>query len=253
MGGAVESLRRFRHIQTNVSICFGLDARSSYTGRAVVRVPFFLGPTNLLMGASAEPGSTSASLLERVRRLDGDAWERLCALYSPVVYGWCRRAGLQESDAADVVQNVFRSVLRGIGDFRGKTRGGSFRGWLWAITRNEVRLFYRTQGSVPQALGGSEAQRRFAEQPDGLADIGAADLDTAEPDSAQTRRRVVHRALELVRGDFSESTWAAFSQISFEGRSISEVAANLGMAENAVRQAKFRVLRRLREELDGQF
>lgn len=227
---------------------FGLVARSSYTGRADIPVLAFPCPTNLLMGASAEPGSTSASLLERVRRLDGDAWERLCALYSPVVYGWCRRAGLQESDAADVVQNVFRSVLRGIGDFRGKTRVGSFRGWLWAITRNEVRLFYRTQGSVPQALGGSEAQRRFAEQPD-----GTTDLDAAEPDSAQTRRRVVHRALELVRGDFSKSTWAAFSQISFEGRSISEVAANLGMAENAVRQAKFRVLRRLREELDGQF
>ncbi len=204
------------------------------------------------MGASAEPSSTSASLLERVRRLDGDAWERLCALYTPVVYGWCRRAGLQESDAADAVQEVFRSVFRGIGDFRGKVHGGSFRGWLWAITRNEVRLFYRTQGSVPQALGGSEAQRRFAEQPDGLADLDAIDLDDAEPDPAQTRRRVVHRALDLVRGDFGESTWESFSRITLQGRSISEVAAELGMAENDVRQAKFRVLRRLREELDGQ-
>jgi RNA polymerase sigma-70 factor (ECF subfamily) len=194
---------------------------------------------------STEPSSTSHSLLQRVRRLDPDAWERLCALYGPVVYGWCRRAGLQESDAADAMQDVFRSVFRGIGDFQKDGPSGSFRGWLWTITRNQVRLFFRKQGRVPQAFGGSDAQRQFAEQPEGVDDDEPAD-------DVETRRQILHHALELVRGDFTPATWDAFARVTLQGEPIPDVAAALGMTDNAVRQAKFRVLRRLREELDGQ-
>jgi RNA polymerase sigma-70 factor (ECF subfamily) len=208
------------------------------------------------MTSSSQPlaeaaGSTSASLIERVRRLDADAWQRLCALYGPVVYGWCRRSGLQDSDAADAVQEIFRSVFRGIADFRGRQqdgRGGSFRGWLWTITRNQVRLFFRNQEKRPQALGGSDAQRRLAQQPDAFAALEEPDPD----DWSATRQRIVHRALELIRGDFLPTTWEAFSRVTLQGLSIQEVAAALGLTVNAVRQAKFRVLRRLSEELQGQ-
>jgi RNA polymerase sigma-70 factor, ECF subfamily len=193
---------------------------------------------------STDLSSTSNSLLQRVRRLDAEAWERLCALSGPLVYGWCRRAGLQESDAADATQDVFRSVFRGIGDFQNDGQAGSFRGWLWTITRNQVNLFFRKQGRSPQAFGGSDAQARLAEQPDGL--------DVPEPDDAEFRRQILHRALELVRGDFTPSTWDAFARVTLQGEAIPDVAAALSMTDNAVRQAKFRVLRRLREELDGQ-
>lgn len=184
-----------------------------------------------------------------MRCFDGAAWERLSVLYGPVVYGWCRRAGLQDNDAADAVQEVFRSVFRGIAEFRGadnSQNGGSFRGWLWVITRNQVRLFLRRQDNVTPAVGGTDAQIRFAEQPD-----ATPETDEAEPDAEQTRRLLLHRALDLVKWDFNETTWAAFARITLQGRSIPEVAVELGLSDNAVRQAKFRVLRRLREELDG--
>lgn len=170
-------------------------------------------------------------------------------LYSPVVYGWCRRAGLQDNDAADVSQDVFRMVWQGIAEFRGieehKNRT-SFRGWLWAITRNQVRLFFRRHEAVPQAAGGTDAQIRFSNQPDGVRQLGET-----EPDPEETRQRLLHRALELVKGDFNELTWQVFSSVTLQERSIQDVAAEFGLTENAVRQAKFRVLRRLREELDG--
>lgn len=65
-----------------------------------------------------------------------------------------------------------------------------------------------------------------------------------------TQRRLLHRALDLIRKDFNQITWTAFSRIALENREIQDVAKELGLTENAVRQAKFRVLRRLREELD---
>jgi RNA polymerase sigma-70 factor (ECF subfamily) len=158
---------------------------------------------------------------------------------------------LQSSDAADVSQDVFKIVLQKIGDFRGlqdeqPRNGGSFRCWLWTLTRNQVRLSIRKQGHEPKAFGGSSAHQRFMEH--------VADLDEDEPsESLSLRRRIVRRTLELVRGDFSPRTWDAFIRLVFENRSNAEVAAELGISENSIRQAKFRVLRRLREELDGEF
>src|SRR5690606_12959139 len=63
--------------------------------------------------ASADPGSTAASLVAGVKALDPTAWRQLVTLYGPLIYGWARRAGLRGEDAADVTQDVFRAVAAG--------------------------------------------------------------------------------------------------------------------------------------------
>jgi RNA polymerase sigma-70 factor (ECF subfamily) len=57
--------------------------------------------------------------------------------------------------------------------------------------------------------------------------------------------------MNRVRVDFAEATWAAFARQVLEGRSASEVAAELGISRNAALVAKSRVLRRVRAELAG--
>src|SRR5438105_11562758 len=79
---------------------------------------------------------TSLGLLERARTDDAAAWGRLVALYAPLVFHWCRRWGLQEEDAADVFQEVFRSVASHLGGFRKERAGDTFRGWLRTIARS---------------------------------------------------------------------------------------------------------------------
>jgi RNA polymerase sigma-70 factor (ECF subfamily) len=185
--------------------------------------------------------STSHTLLQRACRLEPAAWERLCALYGPIVHGWCRRSGLQESDAADAVQEVFRAVFQHLGQFQ--RQGGVFHAWLWTITANQVRLQFRRRKREPAIALGSQDQE--------LPDPAQPPTDDAEPDPKTTRRRIVSRALDLVRGDFAEPTWQCFVRTTLQGESCQEVAAALAMNANAVRQARFRVLRRLRHELDG--
>ncbi len=63
---------------------------------------------------------------------------------------------------------------------------------------------------------------------------------------------VVRSALELIRPEFSEQTWAAFTGIAIQERPVAEVAAELGISKNAVHLARNRVLTRLREEF-GEF
>lgn len=53
----------------------------------------------------------------------------------------------------------------------------------------------------------------------------------------------------MVRSEFEDRTWQAFWRVAVEGHATAEVAADLGITANAVRQAKSRVLRRLRQEL----
>ena len=63
---------------------------------------------------------------------------------------------------------------------------------------------------------------------------------------------LLQRALKLVENDFAPHTWKAFWQFTIEGRSAKEIADEIGMSETGVRQAKFRVLARLREALGTQ-
>jgi RNA polymerase sigma-70 factor (ECF subfamily) len=187
--------------------------------------------------------ATSPSLLVRVQANEPGAWERLIDLYAPLVYHWCRRGGLTGEDAADVFQEVFRAVAEHIRDFRRDRAGDTFRGWLRTITRNKVRDQYRRQAGQPRAAGGTDAQLHLQSVPEPVPDAD-------DPDEADLVVRQLHRTLEAIRGEFEERTWQAFWKVQMEGQDTGHVGAELGMTAAAVRKAKFRVLRRLREELD---
>jgi RNA polymerase sigma-70 factor (ECF subfamily) len=187
-------------------------------------------------------GSTSPSLLARAQANQPAAWEQLVDLYAPLVYHWCRRAGLGTEDTADVFQEVFRAVARNLADFRRERAGDTFRGWLRTITRNKVRDHYRRRQEEPLAAGGTDAQMNLLAVPDPVP-------DEEDAEEANLLTRQLHRALEAIRGEFEERTWRAFWQVQMEGRGTDEVGAELDMTPATVRKAKFRVLRRLREEL----
>ncbi|MGO9110952.1 MAG: RNA polymerase sigma factor [Thermoguttaceae bacterium] len=122
-------------------------------------------------------GSTSSSLLDRVKANDQDAWRRLVKLYSPLVLFWCRRAGIPTDDRADVFQDVFRAVTRHIGNFQ-RERSGSFRAWLRSIVSSKVAdHFGRHVAEI--AAGGTEARRRLMEIPDAAED-SVASCDPSE-------------------------------------------------------------------------
>src|SRR5260370_38980214 len=85
---------------------------------------------------------TRASLLVRLRDgRDNEAWRQFVELYSAVVYGFARKRGLQDADAADVMQDVLRSVASAAGRLNYDPSRGSFRGWLYTIARNKIFNF----------------------------------------------------------------------------------------------------------------
>lgn len=183
---------------------------------------------------------TSLSLLERLKKGDDSGWHRVVELYSPLVRYWCRRSGVEGADAEDIAQEVFHAAAESITTFRRERAEDTFRGWLRAITRHRVLAFCRDRDRREAAVGGSEAQQRLHEIPE---------PDAADPEETRHFSELVQRALAQLRGEFEPKSWQAFWRTAVDNQSSASVAAELGTTANAVRMAKSRVLRRLREEL----
>jgi RNA polymerase sigma-70 factor (ECF subfamily) len=187
--------------------------------------------------APAEPGISQQTLLQRIRLRDPEGWNLLLRLYGPVVHSWCRRWGLQAADSADVAQEVFCSLMRRIERFQPNTEGGLDR-YLWIITRNKLRDLHRRRARSP--LTGGNAYER-------LLDIPQQEAAGANEDAPGGGEEPFHRALLLVRGDMGERTWQAFWRCVVDEQASTAVGQELHMTANAVRLARARVLRRLRE------
>jgi RNA polymerase sigma-70 factor (ECF subfamily) len=191
----------------------------------------------------AAPYVTSLSLLERARACDPEAWQRLVHLYRPLVLLWCRKGGLGPQDVEDVTQEVFAAVATGLERFRRDRPGDTFRGWLRGITRNQVLLSFRRNRDRPQAEGGSDALLHLH----GVADP----LPGPGEDEEVEMKQLYRRAVELVRDKFEPRTWQAFWLTVVHGRAPATLTEELGMTVENIRQAKSRVLRLLKQELDG--
>jgi len=198
-------------------------------------------PADTPQEAHTPPG-TSLTLLQRLRDNQPDAWRTMVQLYTPLIAHWCARGGVRGADAEDVVQEVFRVAATSLDKFRREREGDSFRAWLRGITRNMLLALFRRSDRQPHASGGSDAFVQLQE----LAD--AASTVSAEEDPPSELQALRLRALELVRGQVEERTWRAFWLTAMEGQSPVDVAASLGVSPTAVRMAKSRVLRRLKEQ-----
>ena len=181
---------------------------------------------------------TSHSLLQRARGQDQEAWCRLVYLYSPLVHYWCVHWGVQGADADDISQEVFKSVSSALESFRRDRPGDTFRGWLRVIAQRKFLDQCRSKQRTPEAQGGSGSRWQQLAVPEEVVE-----------DPPEEVNRLHHRALELVRSEFEERTWQAFWKCAVDGKTPAEVAEEMSMKPAAVRQAKSRVLRRLKEEL----
>jgi RNA polymerase sigma factor (sigma-70 family) len=188
--------------------------------------------------------STHPSLLIRLRdHGDERAWAEFTEVYGPLVYQLARRRGLQEADAQDLVQEVFRAVARAIERYDPDPARGSFRGWLTRIAGNLIINLLAAHRRHPRGTGDTDIQRLLEDQAD-LPPEESALFD------AEYRKRLLSWAADRVRGSFSETIWQAFWQTGVEGRPVKEVAVALGMSIGTVYQYKSRVVARIRREIE---
>ena len=187
---------------------------------------------------------TRASLLARLGDpQDRAAWQQFVQLYGSLVYGFARQRGLQDADAADLTQEVFLAVARAMGRWRYDPQLGSFRGWLYGLTRHKIARFLQRRHLQPIGSGDTNAQQRLDEEPSPGDDL-EADWEH------EYQQQLFRLAAAQVQENFTPTTWQAFWRTAVEGQSAAAVAAELALSVGAVYVARSRVLARLAQQIE---
>ncbi len=175
---------------------------------------------------------TRLSLLVRLRdQADADAWRTFVDVYAPAIFAFARRSGLQPADASDLTQEVCRALANALPGFDYDPERGRFRGWVFGVVRNQLRMFQRTR------LRRGRAQELLVDVPDDTA---------SETFDLECRRRLFAWACERVKPTVNAVTWSAFWRLAVDSASGETVAKETGLSVAAVYLAKSRVLAKLR-------
>ena len=120
---------------------------------------------------------------------------------------------------------------------------GSFRAWLLTITRRKVLDYLRKQSRHPQAAEGSTAVAVLQQV------LDASTVPDLEPTGDKQLRPLIHRALQQVQSEFEPGNWQGSWRSVVDGIPTDVVAAELNVSTATIRQARSRILRKLRQQL----
>lgn len=190
------------------------------------------------MNRQSEEMTTNPSLLLRVRDArDGSAWGEFVETYTPMIFSYCRLRQLQESDAADVTQEVLIRLAIALRQFEYNPEIGRFRDWLGVVTHRELLRFWnrrRPMHSLEFASGDGSQQR---------------EIENQSLWNDHFHAELLRIALERVRSEFNDETWKAFYSSWIDNRPATLVADQMNIGIERVYVSKSKVLKRLREEV----
>lgn len=186
---------------------------------------------------------TRPSLLLRLRDPgDEAAWSQFVAVYTPLIFAFCRGRGLSEVDAGDVSQDVLKAVVGALPRFQYDPHRSSFRNWLFTVVRSKLNNFFTAQARQPRLAGETTLQQFVESEPDRARE---------ETWQREYQTNLVRWAAGQIQGEFKAQTWDAFWRTAMQGESAETVAGELGLTLNALYIARSRVTSRLKQMIEG--
>jgi len=223
------------------------------------------GPTSAITGETRCTGFTTTNwsvvlTAQSESPAAQEALEKICRSYWRPLYGFVRAQGLGSQDAQDMVQEFFAGLLRRQNFRTIRQEKGRLRSYLL------VSLKRFLAGERHRANAAKRYQASLSIPLDELLASERADFDLAQkatPDELYERRWIL-TLLDQVLGRLEAEYRSAGKEVLFyrikdslvgdaHGHLQAEIAAELGMTENAVNQAFHRFRQRyrvmLREEI----
>lgn len=199
-----------------------------------------IGKERHQMNYGTEWPSTHITLLNRVRlHTDAEAWREFVKIYGPLIYNYCRKKRLNDADAEDVCQEVFRQISTSLNSFEYNRKLGRFRSWLGTVTYHEICRFWKKNQRVQHQTGKSELEEFINKHPGEIDGVWSDEFCS----------HIYETALETIRPQFDEKTWRAFELTWIQDSPTKAAAVELNVDPNWIYKAKFLVQQKLKEEI----
>jgi len=189
-----------------------------------------------------------------------EALEKLCRIYWRPIYSFVRRQGIGPEEAEDITQGFFAQLL----ERRSLSAVRKEKGRLRSYLLGALKYFVADEQRRAMAIKRGKGQRLIPLE--GLRADERIEMEPADPVTAEMiyERRWASTVLEQVLSRLKDEYHAAGNAALFDSLkellpdepgapSQAEIAARLGITENAVRQSFYRFRQRyqslLREEI----
>ncbi len=206
--------------------------------RLAPALSFLLPPQRPLM-------DTSGSLIHNAGSdPQSEAWFRFFDVYEPLIAGWARRCGVNQSEVPDITQEVLKTVVAELKEFKHNGRPGAFRNWLKLITVNRCRRYWEQKKRRPNTKQ-TEDRESGTNVLDQLEDPSS---DLSKLWDREHERHTLTRILKAVENDFDPATIEIFSRNVLADELPGDIAKDLDIPVGRIYKAKFRVMNRLQQE-----
>jgi RNA polymerase sigma-70 factor (ECF subfamily) len=203
---------------------------------------------------SAEPRTeslvpTRQSLLLRLRDCeDQEGWREFFDTYWRLIYKVARQAGLDESQAQDVVQLTFIYLTRRMPRFHYDRTRGSFKAWLLRVTRSRISALRRGPGSREVVLSEFDHDEEEASAWESIPDPSGDVLD--EIWQREWEQNLIEAALRRIRAKVSAQQLLIFEMAALRGAPLHQVARTLEVSLMQVYLARHRVGKLFKAEVE---
>jgi RNA polymerase sigma-70 factor (ECF subfamily) len=180
--------------------------------------------------------SESAAVLARARQGDGEAFRDLVERHSRSVFRLAYRMTGNQQDAEDVVQESFLRAYRQLGRFEARANFGT---WLYRIVANCSVDLMRAKHARHDIARGEPLDEA----------VSLPSADAPDPERLARSGEIQQRVADAL-DRLSPLERAAFTLRHYEGRSIEEIGATLGLGTSAAKHSVFRAVKKLRLVLE---
>jgi RNA polymerase sigma factor (sigma-70 family) len=182
---------------------------------------------------------TRASLLLRLRDWENqEGWREFFLAYWRLIYNFAQRAGLNDADAQDVVQETLLAVSKAMPGFHYDRSRGRFRTWLLTIVRTRLANHWEKQGRRKRLEAEAEKSRD-----------GDLPSDLEKCWEEEWNVRVISSALERLRQRTHGRQFLFFDMVERQGVAVDKAAVATGFNVAHGYVIRHRLRRMLRAEV----
>ena len=181
---------------------------------------------------------TRQTLLSRLKdRDDQESWRTFFDTYWRLIYNTALKAGLNDAEAQDTVQETILCVFKSMPGFEYDPHRGSFKGWLLRLTQwRIVDQLRKRQPGIDQNVTDSDTGMEAIQS---LPDLASQEMEAVW--NEEWEKNLLGVAIDRVKRKVDPKQYQIFDLYAMKGWTVSKVAQTMNVNPALVYLVKHRV------------